>query len=100
VHPVGSFCANISRCTVNKTSKKIIKVYIKLKYFVEINAYSFLNKAETHAEFWTSGRIINAHKTCKSVLLSDSRMLELCIWFPFVIRNLLVARNRIGTSIV
>ena len=35
-------------------------MYVKLKYFVEINAYSFLNKAETRAEFWTSARMTNA----------------------------------------
>jgi len=79
---------------------KIIKMYVELKYFVEINAYSFLNKAETRPEFWTIASITNAHKICKSVLLLDLRMLEVCSWFPFVIRNLLVARNRKGTSIV
>ena len=100
MHLVGSYCANISRCTVNKTFRKIVKLYVKLKYFVEINAYLFLNKADTRAEFWTSARITKEHKTFKSVLLLDSRMLEVCSWFPFVVRNLLEARNRIGTSIV
>jgi len=39
VHPVGSYCADISRCTVNKTLKPILDIYffIIVKYF-----YAFL----------------------------------------------------------